>query len=202
MHSRLALVALPAAALVLAACGGSADTSASSSASPSASVESSAATAQWAVSDCSALEPPVEESAPPADSTVTGDVAVTTSAGVAPVVGIAATAGSSAEFVNVDLAEGAGEPVAAGATVTVEYCGIGMDSKAVFDSSWARGAPATFPLDGVITGWQDGLPGMKPGGRRLLIIPADLAYGQTPPDGSGIAAGESLLFVVDLISSP
>ena len=58
--------------------------------------------------------------------------------------------------------------------------------------------PATFPLAGVIAGWQQGLPGAKVGGRRLLVIPADLGYG---PNGSGpIGPNETLIFVVDIIA--
>jgi peptidylprolyl isomerase len=70
----------------------------------------------------------------------------------------------------------------------------------MFDASWLRGEPATFPLARVILGWQEGLIGMQVGGRRLLVIPADKAYGDNPPQGSGIAAGETLIFVVDLVS--
>ncbi len=195
----LALLAVPlAAALTLTACGGS-DGGDSGEAS---TATSAAATGDWAITDCATIAAPVSAAEPPADSVVDGDVAVTTAAGVAPTVGIEAAAGSVTELITVDIAEGAGEAVQAGAEVTVEYCGIGMTSKAIFDSSWARGSSITFPLAGVIAGWQEGMPGMKPGGRRLLIIPADMAYGDNPPAGSGIEAGESLLFVVDLISSP
>lgn len=196
----VAAAALPLVALALGACGGG--DAASDSSSPAASSATAAPTGDWLTTDCAVPSAPVPAPQAPEGSVLEGSVAVTTAAGAAPVVGIESTAGSSSDFVNVDLAEGVGDPVVAGATVTVEYCGIGMDSKAMFDSSWARGAPATFPLSGVITGWQDGIPGMKPGGRRLLIIPADQAYGDTPPPGSGIEPGESLLFVVDLISSP
>ena len=66
----------------------------------------------------------------------------------------------------------------------------------MFDSSWARGSAATFPLDGVIAGWQQGLPGMQVGGQRILVIPGDLAYGEAPPQG--IAPNETLIFLVDL----
>jgi peptidylprolyl isomerase len=55
-------------------------------------------------------------------------------------------------------------------------------------------------LDNVILGWQEGLVGMQVGGRRLLVIPAELGYGNNPPPGSGIEAGETLIFVVDLVS--
>jgi peptidylprolyl isomerase len=82
--------------------------------------------------------------------------------------------------------------------VTVNYVGVGQQSGTVFDSSWQRGQPATFPLDGVIQGWSQGLVGMQPGGRRLLIIPAELAYGDAGA-GADIAPGETLVFVVDLI---
>jgi peptidylprolyl isomerase len=71
----------------------------------------------------------------------------------------------------------------------------------MFDGSWARGEPATFPLPNVILGWQEGLVGMQAGGRRLLVIPAELGYGNNPPPNSGIEAGETLIFVVDLVSS-
>ena len=69
-----------------------------------------------------------------------------------------------------------------------------------FDSSWSRGAqPATFPLNQVIPGWTQGLTGMKIGGRRLLVIPASLAYGDQSPTPA-IQNGETLVFVVDVMS--
>ena len=101
-----------------------------------------------------------------------------------------------------DLVQGTGDPVAAGATVTAQYTGVGAATGKEFDSSWSRGEPATFPLDRVIQGWQKGIPGMKLGGRRLLVIPGALAYGATPPDGSGIEKDETLVFVVDLVPAP
>lgn len=99
-----------------------------------------------------------------------------------------------------DLIIGAGDKVPAGGTVTAQYAGYGAASGVMFDASWARGEPATFPLANVILGWQEGLVGMQVGGRRLLVIPAALAYGENPPPGSGIAPGETLIFVVDLVS--
>lgn len=97
-----------------------------------------------------------------------------------------------------DVYEGSGTAVASGDTLTVQYVGVGEQSREVFDSSWPSGQPVTFPLTGVIQGWQEGMVGMKPGGRRLLIIPGDLGYGQT---GSGsIGPDETLVFVVDLVS--
>lgn len=84
----------------------------------------------------------------------------------------------------------------AGDTLTVDYCGVGLGSASLFDSSWARGQAATFPLDGVILGWQQGMPGMKAGGSRLLVIPGELGYGELPPEG--ILPNETLIFVVNL----
>ncbi|HET6690837.1 MAG TPA: FKBP-type peptidyl-prolyl cis-trans isomerase [Miltoncostaeaceae bacterium] len=98
-----------------------------------------------------------------------------------------------------DVVEGDGAAVPPGGTVNAHYVGIGWSSGRQFDASWDRGAPLSFPLDRVIAGWQEGIPGMKPGGRRLLVIPGDRAYGPTPPPGSGIGANETLVFVVDLV---
>ncbi len=148
------------------------------------------------------IAPPETKAAAPEGSTVEGEVATTTDLATAPVVAVLEGAVPMTSLVISDVVAGSGAAVADGATVTVEYCGVGLASGAVFDSSWARGEPATFPLSGVIAGWQEGIPGMQPGGRRLLVIPADLAYGEEPPPGSGIAPGETLVFVVDLISSP
>ena len=99
-----------------------------------------------------------------------------------------------------DLIVGEGDKVPAGATVTAQYVGYGAATGVMFDASWARGEPATFPLDQVILGWQEGLVGMQVGGRRLLVIPGALGYGENPPPGSGIEPGETLIFVVDLVS--
>ena len=98
-----------------------------------------------------------------------------------------------------DAKEGTGDAVKPGATVTVHYTGWLTDGKE-FDSSVARGKPATFPLSGVIKGWQEGIPGMKPGGVRLLRIPAALGYGKAgyPPDIPGDA---TLVFEVQMISA-
>ena len=98
-----------------------------------------------------------------------------------------------------DLVTGSGTPVARADSVTVNYIGVSCSTGKIFDSSWASGKAVTFPLNQVISGWSQGLVGMQPNGRRLLIIPPDLGYGST---GQGtIAPDESLIFVVDLISS-
>lgn len=103
------------------------------------------------------------------------------------------------ELQTTDLVEGTGDPVPAGATVTVDYIGVSCSTGKIFDSSYSRGEPATFPLDQVIPGWTQGIPGMKVGGQRLLVIPPDLGYGDSGA-GSDIAPGETLWFVVDMKS--
>lgn len=103
------------------------------------------------------------------------------------------------ELVTEDVVEGTGAEAKAGDIVTVNYVGVSWSTQEEFDSSWGTGQAATFPLDQVIPGWQQGIPGMKEGGRRRLVIPPDLAYGANPPPGSGIAPNETLVFVVDLV---
>jgi peptidylprolyl isomerase len=106
-----------------------------------------------------------------------------------------------AELVVADLVEGDGDEATAGASVTTHYVGVSWSNGEQFDASWDRGEPITFPLTGVISGWQEGIPGMRVGGRRLLVIPPDMAYGDTPPAGSGIEPGETLVFVIDLVAT-
>lgn len=105
-----------------------------------------------------------------------------------------------AELVIHDVREGEGAPAEPGGYVSAHYVGVGWSSGAQFDASWDRGAPLDLPLGRVIEGWQEGIPGMRPGGRRVLVIPPGKAYGNTPPPGSGIAPGETLIFVIDLVS--
>jgi hypothetical protein len=97
-----------------------------------------------------------------------------------------------------DLKVGTGEEVKAGATVTAHYIGVACSSGKIFDSSYSRGEPTEFPLTGVIKGWTDGIPGMKVGGRRLLGIPSDQAYGPEGDARAGIAPDEALWFVVEI----
>jgi peptidylprolyl isomerase len=99
-----------------------------------------------------------------------------------------------------DLKAGTGAVVKASQTLSVDYIGVSCSTGVIFDSSYATGQPASFPLSGVIPGWQQGLPGMKVGGERLLGIPAALAYGSAgrPPT---IAPDEALWFVVHVISA-
>ncbi|PZU39487.1 MAG: peptidylprolyl isomerase [Microbacterium sp.] len=101
------------------------------------------------------------------------------------------------ELVVRDLIEGTGAEAKPGDTVTVHYVGVEYETGEEFDSSWNRGESIQFPLRGLIQGWQDGIPGMKAGGRRELVIPPALAYG---PPGGHFLGGKTLIFVIDLIA--
>ncbi len=103
------------------------------------------------------------------------------------------------ELLVTDEVVGTGDEVTPGATVTAHYVGVSASNGAQFDASWDRGSPISFPLDGVIQGWSEGLIGMKVGGRRTLVIPGAMAAGATPPPGAGIAPNETLVFTVDLV---
>jgi len=99
-----------------------------------------------------------------------------------------------------DLIEGEGAEAKAGDEVTVQYVGVNYKTGKEFDASWDRGEPFTFQLGAgmVIPGWDQGVEGMKVGGRRELIIPPELGYGSagSPP---AIPPNETLVFVVDLV---
>jgi FKBP-type peptidyl-prolyl cis-trans isomerase len=97
-----------------------------------------------------------------------------------------------------DTTPGTGAVVKAGDTVTVDYTGAVAATGVIFQSSKDSGQPVSFPLNQVIAGWSQGIPGMKVGGTRRLLIPAALAYGGNPPQGSGIPANADLVFDVTL----
>ncbi|MBL3686473.1 FKBP-type peptidyl-prolyl cis-trans isomerase [Leucobacter zeae] len=96
----------------------------------------------------------------------------------------------------VDLIEGSGDEATAGSTVDVHYLGVEYDSGEEFDSSWSRGESINFPLRALIQGWQVGIPGMKVGGRRKLVVPPAQAYGTS---GGHPLSGKTLIFVIDLL---
>ncbi len=101
-----------------------------------------------------------------------------------------------------DIEEGTGAEAVAGDEVTVQYVGVNYKNGKEFDSSWSRNEPFAFQLGAgmVIPGWDQGVEGMRVGGRRELIIPPDLAYG---PEGAPPAIGpnETLIFVIDLVEA-
>ncbi|MEI8338314.1 MAG: FKBP-type peptidyl-prolyl cis-trans isomerase [bacterium] len=103
------------------------------------------------------------------------------------------------ELQKVDSKAGTGKEVKAGDTVTVNYTGAVASTGKIFQSSLDSGQPVSFPLNGVIAGWSQGIPGMKEGGTRRLLIPSALAYGSSPPPSSGIPANADLVFDVTLI---
>lgn len=100
----------------------------------------------------------------------------------------------------IDLQPGTGPTVKPGQAITVDYTGAVASTGVIFQSSKDTGQPATLALNQVIAGWSQGIPGMKVGGTRRLLIPAALAYGSNPPQGSGIPADADLVFDVTVHS--
>jgi len=99
----------------------------------------------------------------------------------------------------IDITPGTGTEVAATSTVTAHYTGAVASTGKIFESSLSGGEPVTFPLDQVIEGWKQGLVGMKAGGKRRLIIPASMAYGEQSPSAD-IPANSALVFDIELVS--
>lgn len=99
-----------------------------------------------------------------------------------------------------DVVEGAGDAAADGDALTVHYVGASWSSGAQFDATWDRSQPYSFTLGAAtnIDGWEQGLRGMREGGRRVLVIPPDLAYGDRGA-GDDIAPGETIVFIIDLL---
>jgi peptidylprolyl isomerase len=159
-------------------------------------VEGSNTVGPYSVNDCVVAAPVISESAPagtPIGGLVIGEGAI-------PSISVGPDSAPAIELTSTELVPGNGASVALGDTITVNYCGVGQASGALFDSSWTRGEPATFQLapSALIEGWTQGVPGMQIGERRLLEIPGDLGYGANPP--GGIEPNETLIFVVELVS--
>ena len=173
---RVILLVVAATALGVAGCGGDDnDSTTSTAASAPAATTTEAA-------------PPAETTATTEDPTLAQKPEVKVPSGPAP------------KLLQIDdLVEGTGTAAKAGDTLTVDYVGVLYKNGKEFDSSWDRGEPFQFQLGtgGVIQGWDQGLVGMKAGGRRQLVIPANLAYG---PEGAppSIPPNAPLVFVVDL----
>ncbi|MBE1580888.1 FKBP-type peptidyl-prolyl cis-trans isomerase [Amycolatopsis roodepoortensis] len=104
------------------------------------------------------------------------------------------------ELETTDISVGDGQEAKSGNTVTVHYVGVSHSTGEQFDASWDRGEPLRFGLGAgqVIPGWDQGVAGMKVGGRRKLVIPPHLAYGERGAGGV-IKPNETLIFVVDLV---
>jgi len=178
----LLLALLTALALSLAACGDDEDEGGDSTSTGTQSTESAPAETETAT----------EEEAPAADAEISKDLEKK------PV--IAKPSGEPpTELQKEDVVKGKGATAKEGDNVTVQYVGVSFSNGAEFDASWNRGEPFTFTLGSgqVIGGWDEGVAGMKEGGRRKLVIPPDLGYG---PQGSppSIGRNETLIFVGDL----
>jgi peptidylprolyl isomerase len=167
--STLVLCAL----LALAGCGGSSDSSSTTESSGSASTESTTTAKESTTTVKEKTKPTVAvpKGAPPK------------------------------KLVVKEIEEGTGATAKAGDQVTVQYVGVNYKTGKEFDSSWSRNEPFTFNLGAgeVIPGWDEGVAGMKVGGRRELIIPPELGYGEagSPP---AIPPNETLIFVIDLLA--
>lgn len=163
---------------------------------PSTSTQSSTDTSSNVPAPTIAPFIPSTPDAKPADP---ANYTVSKNLGSAPDIKVNTAAGNVSNLYVSDIVTGSGTPVVSTDKVTVHYTGIAATTGIQFDSSWPGGQPVTFGLNEVIRGWTEGLVGMKPGGRRLLVIPASLAYGDYPtsPD---IKPGETLIFVVDLVA--
>lgn len=163
-----------ALAIAVGGCGGGSDDSSSESTGSSESTSSGKSA----------------ESGESANTDLSKKPVVTVPSGVSP-----------NKFAFLEIVEGDGPVAKSGDKVTVQYVGVGFDSEKEFDSSWSAGRPFPFTLGAgeVIKGWDQGVEGMKVGGRRELLIPADLAYGAAgrPPS---IGPNETLIFVIDLLS--
>jgi len=183
---RLLAGAVLSSALILTAC--------SSSVEDQSGVES---TGSYLVNDCAVVMAPTVQEGAPEGVSVNGLVI---GGGETPVISVGPKSVPVQELQVDDLIPGNGAGVVLGNTITVNYCGVGQATGAIFDSSWSRGAPATFDLipGALIEGWTQGVPGMQVGERRLLQIPGALGYGENPPPS--IEVNETLIFVVELVS--
>jgi peptidylprolyl isomerase len=101
------------------------------------------------------------------------------------------------ELIIEDITVGDGAEATPGASVEVHYVGVTFEGEE-FDASWNRGSSIEFPLNGLIRGWQEGIPGMRVGGRRKLVCPPLWAYG--PAGGGHHLSGKTLIFVIDLLA--
>jgi peptidylprolyl isomerase len=189
----LTLVALASGALVLAACSSSPSASSSGTSHTTDSGNGASATTTTSVPGASALV--AIRPIPVADRSPAGI------AGKAPTVTVP-TGTPPSGLESADLIVGTGQGAVPGDQVTVQYVLATYSANKVIQSSWTS-KPFTFTLGAgeVIPGWDKGVVGMHVGGRRELIIPPSLGYGATPPAGAqGIAANDTLVFVIDLVS--
>jgi peptidylprolyl isomerase len=193
---RRSLIVLAPIFLLLAACS---STPAADSPTTTEPAVAPSVSTQFVTSDCAVVggNPIASSTAPTQGITFSG---VTIKQADAPIITIAPALPAATEVQTKTLVAGKGVGLKASDTLTFNYCGVGLVSQTQFDSSWARREPLTFDLGGLIPGWGVGMPGMKVGEQRLLIVPGALGYGPSPQPGSGILPDETLVFVVQLIS--
>jgi peptidylprolyl isomerase len=177
-----------ALAAAVAGCGSSQPTAAGVQTAPSAGATAATSTAAASASTSSSAS---------ATSTTTSNTPLPAALKSKPKVSIP-SGPPPKKLVVKDLIKGSGPPATASSTVNVQYVGELYKGGKQFDASWndGSGQPVSLPLSGVIKGWQQGIPGMKVGGRRELIIPPSLGYGSTAQ--SKIPANSTLVFVIDL----
>lgn len=189
---RIWVPVVAALVLTVTACGGGSNGSTpAAQSSPSSPAPTTAAAAPG----------PTGSPAGPAIPPGKCDIAVSKDLGHKPTLTFPKTCDAPRTLVSKDIVAGTGAPLKEGQTATVQYLGVSLSNRQQFDASWDRNQP--FPVENVgqaqvIDGWNQGLPGMRKGGRRLLLIPPDLGYGASgqPP----IGPNETLVFVVDLVS--
>ena len=185
------------AALLLAACSSSKSAAPSDTTTASSGTSASTDTAAASATTAGPSAPTVL--GPGSSRSYGGTPAVGNATNLQTAPTISAGSGTPpASLVIRELVFGKGAVATQGSTVNVQYVGANYTDGQVFDSSWQRGQPATFPLSGVIAGFARGIVGMRVGGRRELVIPPALGYGTT---GSGpVGPNETLVFVIDLLS--
>lgn len=177
-HIRRAVAGCAAALVVLSACGSDSDTAGGSGGGMT----------------CHEADKPVEGDAYEGD-----DTAAAIEERGKPT-DIWAPSEPATELAIVDVVPGTGDEVTAESTVEIQYTGISQDDCEEFDSSWESPSPATFGMSGVIEGFSKGLLGMKPGGRRHIVMPSSMAYGDEAIDDPNAPPTGTLVFVVDLLS--
>ncbi|HEY6889451.1 MAG TPA: FKBP-type peptidyl-prolyl cis-trans isomerase [Solirubrobacter sp.] len=199
MRRYLLTLPLLLAVFAFAACG---DDSSSSGDSAAAPTETATEAATAAPTDA-----PTEAATPGAPVEGDAGVKVTGKLGAEPKITVPSGGKAPTSLTFKDLKKGTGPKATAGQTVDMQYTGVLFKDGTKFDASWDRGGqPFSFSLGAgqVIPGWDQGIVGMQKGGRRLLVIPSSLGYGEQGTPGGPIGPNEALVFVVDLdaIKSP
>ena len=142
---------------------------------------------------------PVAAQASPSSTSFRG-VTVSGATGQEPVVLIGDETETTSSIQVQDVVAGSGPVATASTKVAVQYVARGAKTKKTFDSSWDRGEPFAYdPGSVTFSAFVDGVPGMRVGGRRIVIVPGALAFGATPPPNTGLRPDETVVFVIDLL---